>query len=182
MFFNPERCRNETEVEIKFIVQYLLPVLGYTPDTWNQEVSLGNIRLDFLLFAAQIFPINIRDGSPICLIVEAKSPRQNLNPHVSKLRSYLNLLSIGHGILTNGKEIRIFECSNQEINLIFKCRGSEVNDKIFEIKSLIGREELRTRKLKEKEEYSRANTEYSQGEQKIYKDSWSLGRLVVLNR
>ncbi len=30
-FFNPENCRNESEVESKFIVYYLLPALGYPP-------------------------------------------------------------------------------------------------------------------------------------------------------
>ncbi len=47
-FYNPEQCRNEAEVESKFIVHYLLPALGYLPDQWCQEVTFGRIRLDFL--------------------------------------------------------------------------------------------------------------------------------------
>jgi len=39
LFFNPEKCRNETEVESKLIVHYLLPKLGYPPHTWYQEVA-----------------------------------------------------------------------------------------------------------------------------------------------
>ena len=52
MTFDFESCRNESEVESKLIVQYLLPKLGYTSDDWYQEVALGKIRLDFLAFAA----------------------------------------------------------------------------------------------------------------------------------
>jgi hypothetical protein len=56
MSFNPDLCRNESEVESKLIVQYLLPTLGYDPTKWHQEVALGNIRLDFLALTSQIFP------------------------------------------------------------------------------------------------------------------------------
>lgn len=54
--FYPDLCRNESEVESKLIVQYLLPTLGYDPTKWHQEVALGNIRLDFLAITSQIFP------------------------------------------------------------------------------------------------------------------------------
>jgi chromosome partitioning protein len=45
MSFNPKLCRNESEVESKLIVQYLLPALGYDPSKWHQEVALSGIRL-----------------------------------------------------------------------------------------------------------------------------------------
>lgn len=147
MFFNPENCRNETEVESKFIVQYLLPALGYTPETWNQEVSLGSVRLDFLVFAAQILPITLGEDSPLSLIVEAKSPRHNLNPHTNKLQRYLTHLSAPYGLLTNGKDFRIFEREAQDVKLIFRCKGSEIEVKLLEIKSIIGREEIWQRRF-----------------------------------
>ncbi len=147
MFFNPEECRNETEVESKFVVQYLLPVLGYTPETWYQEVSLGNIRLDFLVFAAQIIPITLGKDSPLSLVIEAKSPRQNLNPHIDKLKRYMTKLSAPYGLLTNGKDFRIFERKAQDIELIFKCKGSEIEANLVEIKSIIGREEIGWRRF-----------------------------------
>lgn len=147
MFFNPENCRNETEVESKFVVQYLLPALGYSPQSWNQEVSLGNIRLDFLIFTAQFLPIRLGRDSPLSLVVEAKSPRHHLNPHIKKLRYYLTRLSIPYGVLTNGKDFRIFERDGETIRLIFQCRGTEVETKLTEIKSLIGYAEIQQRWL-----------------------------------
>jgi hypothetical protein len=54
--FNPCYCRNEREVESKFIAQYLLPNLGYPADSWYQEVSFGKIRLDFLVSAHKPSP------------------------------------------------------------------------------------------------------------------------------
>ncbi|WP_413160268.1 AAA family ATPase [Capilliphycus salinus ALCB114379] len=145
MSFNPALCRNEREVESKLIVSYLLPQLGYTPNTWHQEVTFGNIRLDFLSFAAQVIPFTVDADSPLSVVMEAKHPNQNLNRHVQKLRRYLTSLSVRYGLLTNGKEIRIYQRVDDNIELVFQCPGEEVEAKIEEIKGLIGRESLRPR-------------------------------------
>ncbi|MBD2454544.1 AAA family ATPase [Nostoc sp. FACHB-87] len=142
MAFNPELCRNESEVESKLIVQYLLPQLGYTPDTWHQEVAVGSIRLDFLAFAAQVLPFVIDANSPLSVVMEAKHPKQNLNNHFLRLRHYLTSLNVRYGLLTNGKEIRIYQKSGDDIQLVFSCAGKDVEIKIEEIKSLIGRDSL----------------------------------------
>ncbi|MBI1242331.1 AAA family ATPase [Umezakia ovalisporum] len=147
MLFNPELCRNESEVESKLIVQYLLPQLGYTPDTWHQEVALGSIRLDFLAFAKQIIPLVLDANSPMSVVMEAKHPKQNLNNHVLRLRHYLTSLNARYGLLTNGKEIRIYEKLEYDIELVFQCLGKDVEEKIEEIKGLIGRDILTTSQI-----------------------------------
>jgi cellulose biosynthesis protein BcsQ len=145
MSFNPKLCRNESEVESKLIVQYLLPALGYDPSKWHQEVALGSIRLDFLAITAQIFP-NISDVSPkICVVIEAKHPKQNLNLHVRRLRRYLTKLQVIYGVLTNGKDFRIYKLigdQGDQIALIFQCEGIEIADKIEKISDIIGRGKL----------------------------------------
>ncbi|WP_017655117.1 AAA family ATPase [Fortiea contorta] len=143
--FKPELCRNESEVESKLIVQYLLPQLGYTPDTWHQEVAVGSIRLDFLAFAAQVVPFVLDANSPLSIVMEAKHPKQNLNNHVSRLRHYLISLNLRYGLLTNGKEVRIYEKFQYDIKLAFQCSGNDVETKLEEIKGLIGRESLNHR-------------------------------------
>ncbi len=143
MGFNPEFCRNESEVESKLIVQYLLPQLGYTPDTWHQEVTFGTIRLDFLAFATQTIPLVWDANSPLSVVIEAKHPKQNLNRHSRRLRTYLISLNVPYGLLTNGKEIRIYQKVKFEVNLVFQCDGREVEAKIDRIKELIGRNSLK---------------------------------------
>ncbi|WP_427160677.1 AAA family ATPase [Aliinostoc sp. HNIBRCY26] len=147
MLFNPELCRNESEVESKLIVQYLLPQLGYTPDTWHQEVAVGSIRLDFLAFAAQVLPFVLDANSPLSVVMEAKHPKQNLNNHVSRLRHYLTSLNVGYGVLTNGREIRIYENLNSDVRLIFQCSGQQIETKLGKIKQLIGRESIKNRHI-----------------------------------
>ncbi|EGK87218.1 ParA family protein [Microcoleus vaginatus PCC 9802] len=143
MTFNPNNCRNESEVESKLIVSYLLPKLGYTPDTWHQEIAFGNIRLDFLSFATQVIPIVVDADSPMSVVMEAKHPKENLDRHLRKLNRYLTTLSIRYGLITNGKEIRIYQRVADDIQLVFKCAGKDIENRIDEIIALIGRERLK---------------------------------------
>ncbi|MBD2569554.1 AAA family ATPase [Anabaena lutea] len=159
MLFNPELCRNESEVESKLIVQYLLPQLGYTPDTWHQEVAVGSIRLDFLAFGVQVVPLILDANSPLSVVMEAKSPKQNLNHHVLRLRHYLTSLNVRFGLLTNGKEIRIYQKLRDDIQLVFQCDGNDVEEKIEEIRGLIGRESLKNQQFKEQLEVQVSNLE-----------------------
>ncbi|MEM9922673.1 MAG: AAA family ATPase [Cyanobacteria bacterium P01_D01_bin.50] len=152
MPFNPEFCRNESEVESKLIVQYLLPKLGYTPDNWHQEVTFGNIRLDFLAFAKQAVPFVLDANSPLSVVMEAKHPKQNLDSHVYRLKQYLTKLSVTYGLLTNGKEIRIYRKCQGGIQLVFQCLGKEVDSKIDEIIKLIGRDSLKDKNIEERSE------------------------------
>lgn len=140
MSFDPSLCRNESEVESKLIVQYLLPKLGYSPDTWHQEITFGAIRLDFLAFATQVIPFVLDANSPLSVVMEAKHPNQNLNNHVRRLQRYLTSLNVRYGLLTNGKQIRIYERIKDEIRLVFQCSGQEVDARLDEIKVLIGRD------------------------------------------
>ena len=143
MTFNPNNCRNESEVESKLIVSYLLPKLGYTPDSWHQEIAFGNIRLDFLSFATPVIPIVVDADSPMSVVMEAKHPKENLDRHLRKLNRYLKSLSIRYGLITNGKEIRIYARSTDDIQLVFKCAGQDVETRIEEIIALIGRNSLK---------------------------------------
>jgi cellulose biosynthesis protein BcsQ len=143
MAFNPNNCRNESEVESKLIVSYLLPKLGYTPDTWHQEIAFGNIRLDFLSFATQVIPIVLDADSPMSLVMEAKHPKENLDRHLRKLKRYLTSLSIRYGLITNGKEIRIYALVSNDIQLVFQCAGQDIETRIDEIIALIGRDNLK---------------------------------------
>lgn len=147
MSFNPDLCRNESEVESKLIVQYLLPALGYSPDEWHQEVAVGSIRLDFLAFAAQVIPFVLDANSPLSIVMEAKHPKQNLNNHTRRLKHYLICLNVRYGLLTNGRQIRIFERLHNDIQLIFQCNGKDIAERLPEVQLLIGRDSLRQRQV-----------------------------------
>ncbi len=143
MDFNPDYCRNEKEVEGKLIIQYLLPHLGYRPESWYQEVAFGAIRLDFLVFATQILPFTLSEVSPLSLVIEAKHPQHKLDQYVYKLGNYLRKLRATYGVLTNGREFRIYQRQNDKIELKFFCSGSEISANLDSIKRWIGRDQLK---------------------------------------
>lgn len=138
IFFNPDRCLNESEVESKFIVHYLLPALGYSPQCWRQEVTFGSIRLDFLAVATNLFG----HQNHLQLIIEAKHPRQSLDPHVRKLRRYLKSVNVHYGLLTNGRLLRIYEQVDDGLKLLLEIPGHKVPNYLDNIKNLVGRDAL----------------------------------------
>ncbi|MBW4514959.1 MAG: AAA family ATPase [Timaviella obliquedivisa GSE-PSE-MK23-08B] len=142
-FYDPENCRNESEVESKFIVQYLLPALGYPPETWHQEVTFENIRLDFLAIASTLFGWN----GHLMVVIEAKHPKQNLSHHVRKFRRYLDELNVRYGLLTNGRQIRIYERTSEGLHLRLQILGQEVPQRIDELQALVGRQALQQKPL-----------------------------------
>jgi chromosome partitioning protein len=138
VFYNPENCRNEAEVESKFIVYYLLPALGYDPSNWYQEVTVGRLRLDFLASAnAKNQQSNRRQ-----IVIEAKHPKQNLDRHLRKFRQYIETVQAQYGLLINGREIRVYERSGNTIELRLQLAGLEVVDRLPELQQLVGREIL----------------------------------------
>ena len=139
MEFNPERCLNETEVESKFLVQYLLPALGYPADAWFQEVRLGHMRLDLLAFAARVQQAGPWGHPPVPFILEAKHPDRNLDAHAAQLRGYLSALDVRYGLLTNGKEVRVYEWANGRFRQVFGCRGQDTARHLDTLRALIGR-------------------------------------------
>lgn len=116
VFYNPENCRNEAEVESKFIVYYLLPALGYDPSNWYQEVTVGRLRLDFLASANTANQQSNRRQ----IVIEAKHPQQNLDRHLRKFRQYIETVQAQYGLLINGREIRVYERCGNTIELRLK--------------------------------------------------------------
>ena len=145
--FNHRHCRNETEVRSKLVVYYLLPQLGYLPNQWYEEATFRNIRLDFFV-TNKARNANNRINVSRSLIIETKHPRQNLDIHVSQFNIYLQRTSIKYGVLTNGKEFRIYQrvpspgiargLFPHPLNLLLQCSGDEIDSQMENIKAFIG--------------------------------------------
>ncbi len=140
--FKPEFCRNEREVESKFIVSYLLPALGYQINMWQQEKKANRFRLDFFAY-----PDQVTDDLPK-IVIEAKHPNRPLSDAYDQLKGYMVTLKITYGLLTNGREIRIYKQHiNHSIKLVFQCFLRNIAEHIEHIKTLIGRDVLLSKKL-----------------------------------
>lgn len=180
MNFDPEFCRNESEVESKLIVQYLLPKLGYTPDTWHQEVTFGKIRLDFLAFAMQKIPLLVDANSPLSVVLEAKHPKQNLNRHTRRLKRYLLSLNVRYGLLTNGRELRIYEKIKNEIQLLFHCDCKNLESHIEQIKAILGRESLKNQNFQPDYPASLTNSKIPMKTIAVYHNKGGVGKTTTV--
>lgn len=128
VFFNPDSCHNEKEVETKFIASYLLPMLGYRAEDWQQQARYNRLRLDFIVNQ---------------LVIETKHPGNVLtDAHVQQLTEYMKVANLRYGILTNAKELRIYEQVNQKYVLVFRCFVKGIEGRITEISRLVGRDIL----------------------------------------
>lgn len=152
MNFNINHCRNETEVRSKLIVHYLLPRLGYSPDSWYEEVSFKQIRLDFFILSKPIISHQQKINLARSLIIETKHPKENLDSHLGKFNKYLHTISVRYGVLTSGRDFRIYQRVSspglarglfpQPLKLLFQCDGNEIDHNIDTIQALIGKDSL----------------------------------------
>lgn len=153
MKFNPNSCRNESDVRTKLIVNYLLPKLGYPRHSWYEEVVYRNLRLDFFIQNTPLIPNQTSLNLASSLIIETKHPNRNLDDYLSQLRTYLHQVKVFYGILTNGKDFRIYRrfplpqfargwLPNLP-QLIFECRGEEIERKIDKIIAIVGKDNLK---------------------------------------
>lgn len=146
MNFNYRNCRNETEVRSKLVVYYLLPKLGYSPDEWHEEATYRKIRLDFLVTNRPAVANNNRINLNRSLIIETKRPKENLDNHVTKFNTYLHQICVRYGVLTNGKELRIYQrvpspqlargLFPHPLKLLFQCSKDEIDKNFEKIKLL----------------------------------------------
>ena len=153
MSFNHHYCRNEAEVRSKLVVHYLLPRLGYSPDSWYEEVTIRNVRLDFFILSKPIISNQQKVNLDRSLIVETKHPKQNLDNHLAQFNRYLHTISVQYGVLTNSRDFRIYQKATSpglsqgllpnSPKLLFQCGGNEIDINIANIKALIGKDSLR---------------------------------------
>ncbi len=131
----------------------MLPRLGYSPDSWYEEVTIRNIRLDFLILSKPIVSNQQKINSTRSLIIETKHPQENLDNHIRKFNIYLHSILVKYGVLTNGKDFRIYQRVSSpglsrglfpnSLKLLFQCSGNDIDNNIANIKALIGKDSLR---------------------------------------
>jgi len=135
--FGPDYLKSAQEIEEQFIRQYLLPLLGYTAPTCADKVLVGR-RSSLQRLKERFSPFASSEQKQYVLVVEAKNPRQRLDAHVSHLRQTMTEENVAHGLLVNGKELRLYRRVGWQIEPIFACAGHDVATNIEQLRALIG--------------------------------------------
>lgn len=103
---------SESDVEHKVIIP-LLQALGFHDGDWKTQVTIGKVKLDFLV---QSRPSTLHTLP--YLVIEAKSPRKDLSRNLWQLKSYLRETGAALGLLTNGYQFHLLYHYDGEISAI----------------------------------------------------------------
>jgi len=136
--FRPESFRTTEDVVSGLVAGYLLPRSGFGPEGRHREVRIADFRLALLEFFSRFFPSFAASIRPARIIVQPVHPGEKLERHVRKLIRYLGVFDVRYGLLTNGRELRIYgKISPGEIELLFQCIGEEISERVDDIRSLL---------------------------------------------
>ena len=95
-------------------------------------------RLDFLVFMQWFIP-SLRIGTANIVVV-AGHPKEKLEPHVHRLARYLTRLGARYGVLTNSRELRVYErFPDDTIELFLQCLGEELASRTDDMLVIVGR-------------------------------------------
>jgi len=139
---------NEAEVSQNFILPLFQGYLGYNSIEIIPEryFPAKDIYSGVKLIEGGSKSLNHRPDYVICLngdlykpkfIVDSKAPAENIDEHLRQLRSYS--ISVGKNLLliTNGKEVKVYDVNN----LVFHSKDiSDLQEKINLLIKLLGRE------------------------------------------
>lgn len=125
---------SESDVEHKVIIP-LLQALGYHDGDWKTQVTIGKVKLDFLV---QSHPSTLH-ALPY-LVIEAKSPRKDLSRNLWQLKSYLRETGAALGLLTNGYQFHLLYHYDGEISAIASYSQETLIENFSLFYNLCGRE------------------------------------------
>ena len=88
-------------VDMRF-VKGLLDLLGYSQGNWSYNRQKESNRPDW--------QVRLEADQPIIhFLVESKATAENLDKHVGQLIGYMRRFAVARGLLTNGKEVRLYQ-------------------------------------------------------------------------
>lgn len=122
--------RNEADVNNKFVLPFLTDFLGYSLDKdIYAEVNYPakNIHYGRKFFSSKSIPSSQRPDFVICIddvqnpkfVLESKAPEEDLENHLSQLKSYTLGVGVNLLVITNGVDFRIYDVNE----LLFKANN-----------------------------------------------------------
>jgi len=132
--------KDTEEVESQFVLNYLLPELGYSPSTWHKQVRLISRRLDFLFLLSPEIPFVLPWDEPLELIILVKSPQDKLGPYQAELYQWMINHKAWYGILTNGQQLQLYRQTVSRIVPVFQCVGTEIESRVGELRQWLRKE------------------------------------------
>ncbi|MDJ0555005.1 MAG: type I restriction enzyme HsdR N-terminal domain-containing protein [Microcoleaceae cyanobacterium MO_207.B10] len=135
--FNPELLKNEDDVETKFVLPFF-KLLGYPENNRRGKYPIKAYKpgkkkgrdpeADHVYFSTDNQEKQNADTSLI--IVEAKKPKENLEPHIKQAKYYGEHLKSVFLVITNCYQVKVFKRHrHRKDELVFDITTDELKDK-----------------------------------------------------
>lgn len=121
---------SEKDVEDR-IIEPLLKLLGYDTSEWEKQAKTQRGRLDYLVYTRHAAPARYY------LVIEVKAPGKDLQKSTWQLSRYLRTTGSVLGLLTNGKEFKIFYNYCDRIEEIITLSAEALIDRYHEFAILL---------------------------------------------
>jgi len=130
--------RNKKEVRTRFMRRILPALLDTPPDRTLEKVKIADFRLDFSMFLHRLFLLSRRPGGETETVIMAVATDKKPDSSVPGLMRYMDYLRARRGILTNGRELRVYEklaCGESE--LLIQCTEDEIPARTHELRTVL---------------------------------------------
>ncbi|MGD1809669.1 type I restriction enzyme HsdR N-terminal domain-containing protein [Dapis sp. BLCC M126] len=135
--FNPELLKNEDDVETKFVIPFF-QLLGYPENNRRGKYPIKAYKpgkkqgrdpeADHVYFSTDDQEKQNADTSLI--IVEAKKPKENLEPHIKQAKFYGDYLKSIFLVITNGYQVKVLKRPRHRIEEpVFDITTDEFQDR-----------------------------------------------------
>jgi len=130
--------RNKKEVRTRFVRRILPALLDIPPDGTLEKVKIAGLRLAFSMFLQRLFLLSRRPDEETEIVVMAVATYEKPDHSVPGLMRYMDYLRARRGILTNGRELRVYEklaCGESE--LLIQCTEEEIPARTNELRTVL---------------------------------------------
>ncbi|KAB0576119.1 N-6 DNA methylase [Helicobacter pullorum NCTC 12824] len=144
--------KNESDVEIKYILPLLTQILGYDEQKdlfWKESIDFVQGREKV---RKQADLVVYKENKPV-LLVEAKSPKESCKDNVAQTDSYAFAKEVRYSLTINGLRLilREYLAGNKKINLLDESIQTLHNNNYKELISSISKANINTQIIESKE-------------------------------
>lgn len=130
--------RNKKEVRTRFVRRILPALLDTPPDRTLEKVKIADLRLDFSMFLHRLFFLSRRPDEETETVVLAVATDKKPDRSVAGLMRYMDYLRARRGILTNGRELRVYgKLACGESELLIQCTEEEIPARTNELRTVL---------------------------------------------
>ncbi len=130
--------RSKRDVERRFVRRSLLPQLGLPSGRGRGRARIADLRLDLSMFFRRLLFMRASRADRTDTVILPAAPGAIPGVLLKRLGRYVDYLCARNGILTNGREVRVYEkIPGGGIELSLQCTEDEIASRTEELRTVL---------------------------------------------